>query len=181
MSATMTKRTVYHVGDVVRIVEPQVFIRVGYPLTKEHALDAATKEYDERIYAFMREVSDVPAEFTVHETDPRLYHDLVNTLASYWLRLNGYGGKERKIYTEANEDLRGTGGWRVFGRRTVKTGTYSSGGAYFGGYDTEPNYEPPHLANEKCHVLLTLERGDGLRHESVEIEAVNVEKEEDAQ
>jgi hypothetical protein len=170
---------VYHVGDIVRIVEPLVVVRVGYPLTKIEALDAAEKEYSLKIYDFIANITGQANEFVITETDPRLYHDLVDALASYWLRLKGYGGKERKIYTEVNEELRDTGGWRVFNKRTVKTGTYNAGGAYFGGYDSEPDYEPPHLANEKCHVLLTLERGDGLRHESVEIESVNVEKEED--
>lgn len=174
MSAAAEKKTVYRVGDVVKIVEPKVFVRVGYPLTKEHAVEVTAKEYDEKIYAFMREASETPDDFTVHEADPRLYHDLVNALASYWLRLKRYGGKERQIYTETNESLRNTGGWRIFNKRVVKTGTYDPGGLV-NTWGYEPDYEPPHLANEKSHVLLGLERGGGgFDFESVEIEAANV-------
>jgi len=176
-SATQEK-VVYHVGDIVTIVEPNVFVRVGYPFTKEHALDVAAKEYNDRIYAFMRAVHRAPVaveiEIAPHEYDPSLYHDLVNALASYWLRLKGYGGKERKIYTETNESLRNTGGWRVFNKRIVKTGTYNRGG-WVGSYDGG-DYDPPHLANEVSHVLLSLESGSHIDLCVVEIEAANVRR-----
>jgi hypothetical protein len=95
------------------------------------------------------------------------------------LRQKSFGGKERKIYTETNEALRNTKGWRVVSKRTVKTGTYSSGG-WGGGsqWSMEPDYTPPHLNNEKHHVLLTLEcpkRNADIDWVSVvEIEAANV-------
>jgi hypothetical protein len=173
----VTKRVVYHVDDIVRVVNPEVVVRVGYPLTKGMAQDAAIKEYDERIHAFMASVSPEPDQFTVHGSDPRLYNDLVNALASYWLRLQGYGGKERKIYTETDERIRNTTGWRVLSKRTVKTGTYSSGG-YSGGWDGEPDYLPPCLSNEQSHILLTLEPTNPEINDpwSIEIEAVNVER-----
>lgn len=177
MAATEPKRTVYHVDDLVRIINPQVVKRVGYPLTKEQAVDAAEKEYNEKIYAFMRDISVSPNEFTVHDADPRLYGDLVDAVSSYWLRLNGYGGKERKIYTETDERIRNTSGWRVLSKRIVKTGTYSNGG-YFGGslWDMEPDYVPPHLSNEQSHVLLTIEptSPDVKEPWAIEVEAVNV-------
>lgn len=177
--ATAEKKIVYHIDDIVRIIEPQVFVRVGYPLTKEQAIEAAVKEYNEQIYAFMAAISGAPEQFTVHEQDPTLYHDLVDALASYWIRQKGFGGKERKIYTETIEEIRNTGNWRVFSKRIVKTGTYNPGGMYGGGWATEPDYEPPYLANEKSHVLLSLIREcegpfDVGAIDHVEIEATNV-------
>jgi hypothetical protein len=65
MGATIQRKHIYHVDDIVTIVNPEIFVRVGYPLTREMAMEAAAKEYDERIYAFMREVSPVPTGFTV--------------------------------------------------------------------------------------------------------------------
>lgn len=175
MSAVTAKRTIFHVGDKVRVIEPQRVVRAGYPLTKNMAVEAAVKEYDERIYAFMREVCDTPDQFTVHDVDPRLYNDLVDALASYWIRSKGFGGKERKIYTELDERLRNTSGWTVRSKRHVKTGTYCNGG-YSGGYDGEPDYDPPYLSNEQTHTLLTIEPPDwNLSLTAIEIEAVNVE------
>lgn len=172
------KKIVYHIGDLVTIINPEVFIRVGYPLTKNDALDAAEKEYSEKVYAFMREVNPDPTEFTVHNSDSRLYGDLIDALASYWLRLKSYGGKERQIYTETNEELRNTKGWRVVSKRTVKTGTYSSGGYSGDACSMEPDYSPPFLSNERHHILLMLECPE--RNASmdwvtvIEIEAANV-------
>ncbi len=178
MSTTVEdKKIVFHIGDLVTIINPEVFIRVGYPLTRNYALEVAQKEYTERVYAFMREVSPEPELFTVHNSDPRLYGDLVDALASYWLRLNNYGGKERRIYTEPMESLRHTKGWRVVSKRIVKTGVYAAGG-YYGGnaVELEPDYSPPYLANEKHHVLLTLDHPTGSVEwlSVVEIEASNV-------
>lgn len=179
-AAVTTKRQVYHTGDIVRIIEPLVVTRVGYPLTKQDALVAVESQYAQRIYDFIASLLNRPTEFVITETDPRLYNDLLDALASYWIRQQGYGGKERKIYTEPDEQLRSTDGWRVLSKRTVKTGTYCAGG-YSSGWDGEPDYDPPYLSNEKSHVLLTLEQTDVSigklwRIGPLEIEAVNVER-----
>lgn len=177
--ATSKKRTVYHVDDTVKIVEPLVVVRVGYPLTKQEALDVAEKDYAEAVQAFMVAVGAAHPDdpfLNSPEYDPRLYGDLLNAIASYWLRLKNYGGKERKIYTERDERVLCTA-WRVLSKRTVKTGTYNRGG-YSGGWDGEPDYDPPYLENEKTHVLLALE--PITLYEGpwrIEIEAVNVEPE----
>jgi len=177
MSSPAT-RIVYHVDDLVKVVKPDVVVRVGYPLTKEMALDAAEKEYGDKIRDFMCNVGAAEADdqfFNSPEYDPRLYGDLLNAMASRYLRVKGYGGKERKIYTEVNEQLRATSGWTVISKRRVKTGTYCSGG-YSGGYDGEPDYDPPYLSNEQTHTLLTIEPPDWkLSLTAIEIEAVNVE------
>jgi hypothetical protein len=175
MSATQTKRTVYHVGDRVQVVEPLVVIRVGYPLTKEDALKAVEKEHAQKVSDFIVSVTGNPVDITT--TDPRLCADLLDALASHWIRSKGFGGKERKIYTEIDERFRNTSGWTVCSKRHVKTGTYCSGG-YSGGYDSEPDYDPPYLSNEQTHTLLTIEPPDWkLSLTSIEIESVNVEKE----
>jgi hypothetical protein len=175
MSAMVAKRMICRVGDKVRIVEPLQIVRVGYPLTKEDALKAVEKEYAQQVSDFIVSVIGKPIELT--DTDPRLCADLFDALASYWIRSKGFGGKERKIYTEANERFRGTSGWTVISKRHVKTGTYCSGG-YSGGYDGEPDYDPPYLSNEQTHTLLIIEPPNWkLSLTAIEIEAVNVEKE----
>lgn len=157
MSSSVS-RIVYHVDDLVKVVKPDVVVRVGYPLTKEMALDVVEKEYSDKIHNFMYSVGAAEAGdqfFNSPEYDPRLYGDLLNAMASRYLRVMEYGGKERKIYTETDERILATD-WRVLGKRVVKTGTYNKGG-YSGGYDGEPDYDPPYLENERTHVLLALE------------------------
>lgn len=180
MSATVAtpKRTVFHVDDLVTVREPLVVVRVGYPLTKEDAMKAAEELYADKIHPFLKELGLLTdsAEFGM-DYDPRLYHDILNALASHWIRAKGFGGKERKIYTELNERLRDTKGWRVISKRYVKTGIYCSGG-YSGGYDGEPDYDPSYLSNEQTHALLTLETPDWRTSlNNIKIEAVNVQKE----
>jgi hypothetical protein len=179
MSATIAKRTVFHVGDKVRVVEPLQVVRVGYPLTITDALNAAEKEYAEKVHVFMRDLGLEHNDDALGGTDydGRLYNDLLNALASHWIRSKRFGGKERKIYTEVNERLRNTSGWTVLSKRHVKTGTYCRGGCS-GGYDGEPDYNPPYLSGEQTHTLLTLDPPDWkLSLTAIEIEAVNVEKE----
>lgn len=180
MSATATvRRTVYHVEDIVAIINPEIVIRVGYPLTKNDALEAVEKEHGDKVRAFMCEVgAALPDDPFLNspEYDPCLYGDLLNALSSHWLKRKGYGGKERKIYTEADERIKGTS-WRVLSKRMVKTGTYNRGG-YSGGWDGEPDYDPPYLANERTHVLLTLEPTTFTLSNipsRIEIEAANVQ------
>lgn len=176
--AVTKKKQVFHVDNIVKIINPEVVIRVGYPLTKIQALDAAETEYSEKIHAFMRDVGAETDDdaFGGANSDPALYHDLVDALASHWLKRRNYGGKERKIYTEANDHLRHYGPWRVLSKRVVKTGTYNNGGMGQSDWYGEPDYTPPHLSNEQSHVLLTLESLDPETEPViVEIEAANVE------
>ena len=179
MSSSTATRVVYHVDDEVRILNPAIVTRVGYPLTKQDALDAVEKEFAETIRGFMVSVGAAQTDdlyFNSPEYDPLLYGDLLNVMASRWLRVKGYGGKERKIYTEVDEGIQSTT-WRVLSKRNVKTGIYNRGG-YSGGYDGEPDYDPPYLGNERTHVLLALEPTTLTLDEipwRIEIEAANVE------
>lgn len=174
----MNRKQVYHVDNIVKITTPEIVVRVGYPLTKAQALEVAEKEYSDKIHAFMREVGaeEVNASFGEHsEYGPRLYHALVDAMAAYWLKKQNYGGKERKIYTERDERVMRTT-WRVLSKRVVKTGTYNHGGYCGGGWDGEPDFQPPFLDHEKSHVLLTLEPTSFCDvPDRVEIEAANVE------
>lgn len=173
------KKQVFHVDNIVKIINPEVVIRVGYPLTKHQALEAAEKEYADKIQSFMCSVNAAQPDdplLNSPEYDPRLYGDLVNAMAGYWLRQKGYGGKERKVYTERDERITQTT-WRVLSKRVVKTGIYNHGG-YSGGWEGEPDYDPPYLENEQTHILLALEPTtftlDPLPSR-IEVEAANVE------
>lgn len=177
--STTVKRVVYHVDDVVKVIEPAIVIRVGYPLTKNDALNAAEKEYGEKIHAFMCEIGAAQPDdpfLNFPEYDPCLYGDLLNAVSSYWLKQKNYGGRERKIYTETDERIKETT-WRVLSKRTVKTGIYNRGG-YSGGWDGEPDYDPPYLQDERTHVLLALEPVTLTLSDipwRIEVEAANVE------
>jgi len=173
---TTTKPHVYRVGDMVKIVEPQVVFRVGYPLTLEDGMKAAEEKWSAKVNEFMKEIDGgTEALRDIFDYDARLYNDLVHALGSYHLRVVKFGGRQRSIHAETHEELRNTAGWKVIKKRHVKTGTWSPG---YQSYDGD--YDPPYLANEQTHTLLSLEVTDEVkgtiwtRYSLVEVDAVNV-------
>lgn len=173
-SVQPVKRPTFRVGDNVRVVVPDLFVRVGYPLTKMIAIETVENEYATQIQAFVQSVVSKPIDLDHNPAVYALHNGVVSALASWWLRERRFGGRERKIYTQRDDGLAGTQGWQVLSKRVVKTGTYNAGGMISGGWDYEPDYEPPHLGHETSHVLLSL-LPPSLGLSMIEIEAVNVE------
>lgn len=171
------KRPVYHVGDVVRIVEPCIVVRVGYPLTLQDGMTAAEEKWSAKVYEFMKslEATELSADWMLNSYDARLYTDMINTLGSYHLRTVRFGGRERSIHTQTAEELRNTSDWNVVSKRCVKTGTYCAGSYSSGEWGDD--YDPPYLSNEQTHVLLTLQNNQVIFdfNDRVETEACNVE------
>lgn len=140
------KSPVFHKGDKVKIIKPEIFVRCGYPKSK---LDfPVSLEEREKIKSLL--VSFVASsEFYDYRYDCSL--DKICDEVSY-LRLlkNNFGGYERKIHTFHNDryiDIIG----EVISKRIVKTGTYDYG---YLGYDGDSC--PPCLKNESSHIILTL-------------------------
>ena len=173
---------VFRYGDIVQIINPEFFVRCGYPLTLEDAKERlVSQKQREMICALLNENYCIDkigyAEPTIDDLSFRdvdshsFYHKILDEVAYFQLYKARVGGNERKIYTERIDSLLNSN-VMVTQKRYVKTGKRVSGG-----YD-EDGGSPPYLSNEKTHVILTVYvnmEGSWCR-EAKEIEAKNVIK-----
>lgn len=162
----MSKRKdVIRVGDRVKIITPNVVVRVGYPLTKAEMMDRQTPEQLKAIRDMMRAFDTIvypehASEFGLvssrgsSEAIDKLYEKIRYAMAGRMLEQEGFGGKERSIHTYNLKAIQGRLA-TVDAKRIVKTGTYQAGWStrdYWGEYD----YEPACLSNGNTHVLYKL-------------------------
>ncbi len=148
-------------GDRVKVVNPLVFVRVGYPFDIDYAIEnLITKEEKQKIdglvgyydYSVFRSPS-------VKESYCR--DKIFKIFAYYKLVGAGFGGNKREIHTKEERSLAGQE-FNVFSKRYVVTGEREPG--YYDGNEGQP----PTLNNTKRHVILDLG--------SFEIQAENVIK-----
>lgn len=181
-------------GDRVKIINPEVFVRCGYPLCKEDLKEELYKKYGRIIDSLLCSarndkefvLTDEPSSNLFEET--KYNSEIINILASVQLVAKKFGGKERKIFTQRYDALKDKI-FYVAGKRIVVTGEYVPG--YGGGMFSE-DCEPPYLTGVKTHKILLLDlcrkeidedfktkhmRSNlWIKHQPVEIEAKNVEK-----
>jgi hypothetical protein len=172
------KDGIIRVGDKVRILNPQMFVRCGYPMTVSSETEIVEKELGMKIAEFIHSVSPdrnfIPGLRPASSDFERLKSKIAREVAHYRCGLKGWGGRARQIYTR--EDICYLNQvCTVRGIRFVKTGEYepASGGGYSYYGDME-DYEPPYLAVDKTHKILELDYSLGFS--VVEIEASRVEK-----
>lgn len=159
----MSKRKdIIRVGDRVKILKPEVVVRVGYPLCKTDMMKAQTPEQLKAIQDMFKafNVRLFPEKLEDYASPPSsrrmeiLYEKIRYAMAGEMLSQNRFGGRERRIHTHTIPHMKGL--WAtVDARRVVKTGNYEpgwSGCDYWGEYDCEPAY----LSDEKTHVLYKL-------------------------
>jgi len=159
---------IIRIGDRVRIVNPLIFIRCGYPLCKDDIRPNIIKNYGDVISELVRCVSQ-GEEFIIknieNDNEPGVYEDyvalphkeqrvndsIVEELTFIQLASKQYGGDERSIHTRLEEKYRNKL-FQVAGIKYVKTGRYVGGGC-FSSYD---DYDPPCLTNSRTHKVLSL-------------------------
>lgn len=150
----MSKRKdVIRVGDRVKIINPTEFIRCGYPLTTDIIIENhITPEQKELMWKLLATAGykQLYPLFT-NATDYE-YSKLERTFATILLKSKGWGGKERKIYTQYVDKYLNKIGI-VHSKKCVKTGTYSPSRSSQGYYDSYPEYEPAYLENEKTVII----------------------------
>ena len=181
----MSKRKdVIRICDRVKIINPQIFLRCGYPLTKQIIKDTVITEEQKDLIEEMfklfgvhscRQSSDIFLATDIK--NDRYYEKVLDVMAEVVLGQKQWGGSDRSIYTENRPDLLNISG-QVISKKIVKTGRYTSGHSscnYYGGYD---DYDPPYLENETSHVILKVCVGNPsfIFGEEIEIEKCNVEK-----
>lgn len=182
----MIKPHIYRRGDVVTIVDPQVVVRIGYPLFLGDVIEQIEQKHATAINEFIDKVGfgnngSILALSTtssgIDTPDYRLFLEITQALAGAHLRKVRFGGPERSIHTETNEAYRNTKGWVVVSKRMVKTGIYNSGGISYT-YEGDEDFVPAHLSSERTRILLSIHSDShALKWPTIEIEAVNVELE----
>jgi hypothetical protein len=167
----MKKDNIIRVGDCVRIIEPHIFVRCGYPLSFEDAVKVVEEKYQKEVDSMLekigfREFYDMTilgetVKMKMKSDGRGTTEDkIIRALAYEYVSREGFGGKERKIYTDYKEELKGKE-YTVTRKFVKKTGTYfPPSEEYHSYYDySEYEYEPGGLVNEQTHVMLDLYEG----------------------
>lgn len=152
------RKSLIRVGDRVKITNPEIFQRVGYPNTKEDIIRNEIKKEDiPYIEQFMNHfgLAIVHIKNIFHKPDEDIFDRIVDAIAYGILRKKGYGGNARQIYTKYQEIYKNKE-FVVTGRRVVNTGTYVHGG-FEHDYDGCPEYTPAYLSHQKSHIIYKLE------------------------
>ena len=171
------RKDILRVGDYVRIITPERFIRCGYPLSHGDEFVSVKQELEPHITDFLKEkcgINRYPETFSSDENHQasRLIDKIISAIAYYRVKQKGFGGRTRQIFTESCPDLVGKEGniSKIF---FVKTGEYYSPSGGYGSYSNEYDYDPGGLRNEKTHKILELWVPG---YSTIQIEAKNVER-----
>lgn len=195
------RKDVIRIGDTVRIVNPEFFLRCGYPLSLKDGMDMIINDEEtmtalgqgiDKALGRKCNVSLKEELFGLSATirPTRISYDIqkiIRLLAYYRIKNEGFGGNERKIFTKRVESAKDHE-FKVIGKKTVTTGVYvpSSGG--YNSWSGEYDYDPAYLDSMKAHVILELMDGsyDGLYYfvsnveqgmgDTLKIEKCNVEQ-----
>lgn len=170
------------VGDLVRIVNPQIFVRCGYPLCVKDVMESIDQNI--AIDAIKR-LTGIPDQrpFKITSKVERAIRDINKGLAYALMLSKGFGGSERKIYTR-EEPSHLNAIVKVESKRQVVTGTRypGCGPGYYG-----DEAEGPSLENQQRHTLLKFwpvtfeavllsDSTDYLEIEQIHVEKVESEK-----
>jgi hypothetical protein len=153
----MTK-TVYRVGDRVKIINPILVERVGYPLTPNDLLS----EFME--HPNLHKAMEL---FNLHLDIPGCRLRLVHALTYIACANRGFGGRERKLHTSETPYLKDKI-VKIEGKRIVKTGLYfppSSWQSHEGEWDGHSGG----LENEQTHIILDTDYGS---FQSIHVELI---------
>lgn len=168
------KKEVIRVGDKVKIVNPKLIKRIGYPLDIETVIrNQMTKDDADKIDKLIIDVlqlqpkinGSIPFDYSssilkTHnrgKREERLFDMIVREVAYIKLQKQGFGGNERTIhYDETINDLDSLKGliFEVVDKKICKTGTRMEGW-----WDGEEG-ESPSFKETGTHVILTVEWHD---------------------
>jgi hypothetical protein len=156
---------IVRVGDTVKVINPVVINRVGYPLSVDDCAKEIeqifTEDIENLIYrsSYDDELTNKKIEGVLwypssSNHHSRSFYRIVRELAYQRLKSKGFGGDERKLFTEVFEPIRN----RIYKVKKIiirVSGTYNK--AYGGySYNGEYDYEPAYLSDSKVHKILVL-------------------------
>jgi hypothetical protein len=155
-------------GDWVRIDHPEMFVRCGYPLSIKEVRKQIEKDHRNEIEDFVDKVargapSDEDGENWLTRRSilsrsrimSRSVRQIVDALAYERIKAQGFGGRERKVYTEYVEAMKGKV-FKIESTKTCMTGEYYDSSGGYDSWSGEYDYEPGGLMNQKCHRILQL-------------------------
>jgi len=163
--------TIIRVGDYIRIITPQIFIRCGYPLSKKDVQEDVIKFFGKVIEDLIYSAGHGDKFIDRHENNifilgntmdegngrnKKIYNEIVDALAYRRLIYKGYGGNERSVNVEFHKEYINAKA-QVVDIKHVISGIYNRGNAsYFDSYSGEYEYTPPYLSDTKTHKILGL-------------------------
>ena len=157
------KKRIFKVGDTVKVINPQEFIRCGYPLSYQEAEEYIENNHTDKIFNIFKAIRgadqstdnyDVFADYDRHQYT-KAYRRVVEGLALEYLEYKNYGGKIRSVHSKYNNELEKVIA-KVTAVKVCQSGKYVSacqGGSY-GLYEGEYEYSPPYLTEVKMHRIL---------------------------
>jgi hypothetical protein len=152
----MKKDKIIRIGDRVRIINPEIFIRSGYGLTVEDMIrNKMTKEDSNKIDQFLHTVGVKASLVSLGKRSEydNAFDSVVKAIARYKLWENSWGGNERKIYTKNVPELLNIE-YVVVNKKTIQTGIRIPG--WYSAYD---NYgERTSFKSNGSHVILEIVR-----------------------
>src|SRR5574343_291263 len=179
---------IIRIGDKVKIINPELFVRCGYELVPGDLYEEIAKKYKEQIDNFLRSVFGPPKSKMINsdvfgELRSEFYNQdvytvegkIIDALCYYEVKRRKFGGNERKIYTEPDEKCKNKIGI-VERIKFVKTGIYSPGYESGGNWACEPEWHPPYLKDETTHKILTVKINNHPFYSHISIESIHVEK-----
>ncbi len=164
----MRKSKALKQGDHVKIINPILVNRFGYPLNTKIIKNEFTAEQRKEVWDFFRKfvtgrspLPDEGWEGLLGEDDynksPDGLGQVLHGLAYGILKARNHGGNRRQLYTQVFPELEG-GTTIIKSRKVVKTGTRVPGSGGYCSYTGEYDYDPGYLADEKTHVLYEIGR-----------------------
>lgn len=146
----------FKVGDVVRIENPQMFVRCGYPMIIEDAIKIIEENHLVDLHEFSEKLGlgltkqHLGGTIELNKRTKRF----MSALGYQYVGSHGHGGRTRSLHTVERPDLQGRD-FKVIKKFGCWTGDYygPSGGVY---YDGEYWNEPGGLENRQYHSILTL-------------------------
>jgi hypothetical protein len=175
------KRNILRINDRVMIIRPDVFIRAGYPLNKEIAKKTLVTNQEKQKLCEIVGMNYCPEKDAPNDAGlfssyvdfqaQHAYDEMLDALAYLKLKREGFGGVERRIFTENRSNLLHKTGY-IICRKVVNTGFYNNG------YYDEDGGGPPYLSCMKAHVIFTvsLDSGGLIGGDIIQIENTNLEK-----
>lgn len=149
------KKHVYSKGDLVKVINPRIVRRVGYPLCAKDLFPEAEQRLVEAKILNAR--TPTPLTYKPFVDRPNDEDRLIRELARYLLREKGWGGKERSLHYEAVDNWKPGQILRFLGdKQTVQTGTRYGAISSYNAWEGDYDYEPGGLYPRKTHVLLNV-------------------------
>ena len=102
---------IIRVGDTVKIINPQFFVRCGYQLSFEEACEEVKEEYGNRIEKFLQSFNFIATprwkDIVSRENKySQVFDKVVAILAYSYTKAKKFGGNERKIFTKDLPDYK---------------------------------------------------------------------------